>query len=431
MRWYQTLLFLSIFTARIALADDTVSYTVVAGDSCGKIAKKFFGASARYDLIHKYNQLGPTPHKLKPGTILILPAAKSDADAVLTQKKGDVEARSPDSNWADAKRGQDLFKAWKVGAKEAASAEITFRDDSAIYMRENTVVVIYGDTSSSTKKTEASISEATLEKGTLRSRLDELSGKKVVINTLSSKTDLTGGTSIISVDETNTTRVANHEGKSAKVTSNDVKGASVTVKPGMGSKVEPKKAPSKPKPLPQTPVWKTSDITLLSYDGTANVYGEWLPVAVADSYQLELLQGKEVIKEITTPGNAATFDFQKLPVGIYQVRVSAIDSDKFEGNPSKKLTISIISLATSPASTDLSAYKILVGSYFVAPDGFLCSVPGGQPSQKIKAQQAGDLNILCANKTITLEEIRLRAYEVKSIVFNKVGIFFTPSEFRL
>ena len=429
MRWFQALLFLSCLGAQVALADETVSYTVVAGDSCGKIAKKFFGASARYDLIHKYNQLGPTPHKLKPGTILILPAAKSDADAVLTQKKGSVEACSPSCK--DAKRGQDLFKTWKVDSKESASAEITFRDDSAIYMRENTVVVIYGDTSSDAKKTEVSISAAKLEQGTLRSRLDELSGKKVVITTTSSKTDLTGGTSVVSVDGDGNTRVANHEGKSAKVSSTDVKGKPVEVKPGMGSKVEPKKAPSKPKPLPPAPLWKSADLTIVSYEGTANVRGEWEPVSVAASYHLELLQGKEVVQGLTLPANASSFDLQSLPAGLYQVRVSATDSDKFEGAPSKKLTLSIIGLATSPSSTDLSERKILVGSYFVAPDGFLCATPGGKPSQQIEAQQAGALSIFCENKTTKLEEIRLRAYERTPVVFGKVGLFFIPDRYRL
>jgi hypothetical protein len=417
MRWFQSLLFLSYFVAQSALADDTFQYTVVAGDSCGKIAKKFYGATARYDMIHKYNQLGPTPHKLKPGTVLTLPSVKTndDPDAVLSQKKGNVEARSPsDSDWKNAERGQDLFKAWKVGSKEAATAEITFRDDSSIYMRENTVVVIYGDTSSEAKKTESTITEASLEKGTLSSHLDALSGKKVTVTAGTSKTDLTGGSAVISVDELGATRVCNQEGKSAKVSSTDVKG-SVEVKPGMGTKVEPKKAPTKPKPIPTAPLWTTAAVTLVSYayanGGTASVHGEWEPVKDAASYHLELLQDKAVLENMTLPANASAFDFEKLPAGIYQVRVSAIDKDKFEGKPSKKLIVSVAGIATEPPSDDIITHRILVGSYFVAPIGFLCSVAGGKASAKIEVQKAGAFNISCENETTKLQEIRLQAYE--------------------
>ena len=40
--------------------------------------------------------------------------------------------------------------AWHVSTEEAASAEVTFRDESQIQMRENTLVIIYGGTANDT-----------------------------------------------------------------------------------------------------------------------------------------------------------------------------------------------------------------------------------------------------------------------------------------
>ena len=53
---------------------ETFEYTVRDGDTCAAIAKRFFGDAKRYDIIHQYNPgMGPTPHDLKAGRILILP----------------------------------------------------------------------------------------------------------------------------------------------------------------------------------------------------------------------------------------------------------------------------------------------------------------------------------------------------------------------
>ncbi len=55
-------------------APPLVDYVVQDGDTCQTIARKIYGSSKHLKLLHANNQLGPLPHKLKPGTILKVPA---------------------------------------------------------------------------------------------------------------------------------------------------------------------------------------------------------------------------------------------------------------------------------------------------------------------------------------------------------------------
>jgi hypothetical protein len=59
---------------------ETFDYTVVAGDSCGRIAQRFYGAWRRFDVILRFNprltegvQRGACGPFLRPGVVLTLP----------------------------------------------------------------------------------------------------------------------------------------------------------------------------------------------------------------------------------------------------------------------------------------------------------------------------------------------------------------------
>lgn len=51
------------------------TYTVVAGDSLSKIAKKFYGNANSWKVIFDANQavVGPNPNLIKPGQVLTIP----------------------------------------------------------------------------------------------------------------------------------------------------------------------------------------------------------------------------------------------------------------------------------------------------------------------------------------------------------------------
>ena len=57
-----------------AQAQEVQEYRVRRGDTCGQIARRVYGHSRRYDVIHQANpELGAMPHHLTPGQTLRLP----------------------------------------------------------------------------------------------------------------------------------------------------------------------------------------------------------------------------------------------------------------------------------------------------------------------------------------------------------------------
>ena len=386
-------------------------YTVKKGDSCAGIAKRFFGSRKAYDRIHDHNPgMGPTPHKLVPGTVLKLPREKSKPDAKVTASERKVEARSPsDSDWKNAGQGFELFRGWRVSTLERAFAEVTFRDASRIYMRENTLVIIYGGTEGSARRTSTT---AKLDKGALRSRLGELSGgKSLTVETPSANTELAGGSALITVDEQGTSRVANHGGGKAKVRSGK-RGKAVEVPERMGSKVKKGKAPTPPKPLPDTPTWLADNAgTYLVPDGAVGtIEGEWNSVAKAETYRVEvgrMAQGGFVMTSVQVPKNATRFEVHGLPPGEYFATVAAVDDDAFESPPSRLYQTKVISAPLVAPTGDAVAppppepgkpmppVKVLPGARLDVPTGLTCGLGDAAPATEVLATGAGVQQVRC------------------------------------
>ena len=103
-----------------ASAETTTDYTVKDGDTCLGIAIGVLGDRAQLATIHRLNpQLGKTPHVLRAGQILKLPDVKQKPDATLARTYNTVELRRAGVDaWSPAAVGAELFRAWRVGARE-------------------------------------------------------------------------------------------------------------------------------------------------------------------------------------------------------------------------------------------------------------------------------------------------------------------------
>ena len=390
---------------------ELIDYVIQPGETCSKISQKMFGNRRAWDLIHKHNpKMGPLPHKLVPGEILKLPAAKADADAQLTYVRRNVQTREPKKpDWNRAKPGKDLYRGWRVNTLARSAADVTFRDESVVQMRANTLVIIYGgDARSARRRT----SSATLERGTLRSRLGEL---RLQVTTPSARADLNRGSSVVSVDEAGLSRVSNHEGGAARVRASKGK-AAVSVKPGFGTKVASgERKPSKPKALPESPQWSSDTVVFFSglHHQGASIRGQWQSTEQAKNYRVEVLAGRddgEPIAALTVPSSITKFEIHRLPQGDYFARISALDDDWFESKPSKPLHIQVALVdvqlpgqATQEVAIDSmgdsldapEVQKILVGTRLIAPAGFKCGLPEKERANEILLQDEGDTQIEC------------------------------------
>ncbi|MBL4634536.1 MAG: FecR domain-containing protein, partial [Kofleriaceae bacterium] len=263
-------------------------YTVVPGDSCVGIATRELGARKAYKTIHKYNALGPTPHRLRPGSILRLPRRQTVADAKVSSAVGKVQFRKAvEPLWSKANFGQELYRSWRVWSQKKSTALVTFRDNSSVSLRSDTILVIYGPAGSNARQR---IVRADLESGGLRTRLAALENK-LIVQTESSRIELRGGSSVISADaRTQSTSISNHEGRAMRVNSRRKRRTkAVSVAPGKGTWVDRGKAPAPPRDLPEAPTLTTTSALALglAHKGVA-IHGQFTRVAAAEKYRVEI-----------------------------------------------------------------------------------------------------------------------------------------------
>lgn len=396
-------------------------YTVKKGDTCGSVAKRELGARKAYDKIHKHNPwMGPLPHKLKAGMVLKLPRevkgpAKPDAEVTAAHRQ--VEARSPkDDNWTSAAQGLDLFRGWRVNTLERSFAEVTFVDKSRIQLRENTLVIIYGGSDAQARRTST---RAKLDRGALRSRLGELSGRAPLeIETPSADASM-GGPGLVAVDDAGAARVSNHGKSAATVTARSGKKKKVKVPSLMGSKVEKGKDPTRPKPLPATPTWLSSNPTtfVIPAGGPGTLTGQWKEVKDAHRYRIEIGEMKAggfVMTSVNVPSGVDRFEAHNLPAGEYFATVAAVDNDQFESPPSKLHEASLVpaklvspdgvDLAPAPATSNAkptdapAAIRVLPGTELQAPSGLSCTADdASEPAQTFRFLAAGSTSVRCVD----------------------------------
>ena len=358
----KTIAAILILAASTARADDSYDYTVKKGDTCAAIAIRELGDRAAVDKIHALNPgMGPSPHDLVPGRVLKLPRpVAAGADAKLSTSHGAVRVRKPTvEDWDAAKVGMDLFRTWRVNSRERSSAEVTFHDTSRLFMRENTIVIIFGPTAS---RTEASpTAEAELESGALETRLEAM--RHVVVRTPSTQADLGAGHSLVTVDAGGTSIVGNHGGTPVKVRGVDAKhrpiGKGVAVAQGMGSKIAPAKLPDPPRPLPPAPAWGPVPSAFVELaGGGATISTSWQAVSVAATYRVELLDGNGgELLAVQVPATATRFEAHGLPPGAYVAHVSTIDTEGFESirSTDHAMTVAAAQLFAPGSKTAIAA----------------------------------------------------------------------------
>lgn len=381
-----------------AHAEALNDYVVKPGDSCAAIARKVFGDARQWRRLGEHHPefCGPKPGVMLPGTVLRLPwsgepgvAAPSSeieptqpepatADAQVTTVVQRVEAKAPDApDWVQALRGTDLFRGWRVSTGDASAAELTFRDQSVLQLRQNALVIIYGQTAQATRRP---TSRARLERGELKSRLAELAGE-LTVETEAAETLLGPGVGLVSVDAAGASLVARHEGTPAVV---KAAGARVEVPAGTGSKIAKGQPPSPPTALPPTPTWAPGPSEFGPHQPLTLA---WSPVEGAARYRIEISRradGGEPVASAEFSGPPLQLSLA-LPPGRYQATLAVLDATGFEGRPSAPralaLSPALIELPGGGIPSNLQPFLVPVGTRIVPPEGFRCGLDGQPPAE--------------------------------------------------
>lgn len=383
-------------------AEPTRDYVVRAHETCLEIAVRELGDGKLLPDLHRLNpQLGPLPHHLKQGQIIKLPVgAAADPDAHLTDQRGDVEVRrAGEAEWLRRETGAGLFRAWRVGARARATAQVTFRDTSSIAMRENSVVVIFGSTS---KDASVGTFKATLETGALRTRLG--AKRMVLVETTAGEVRLEQGRAVLSADP-RATRVSNHSGAAVTLRGANPKKA-VSIGAGFGSTVAARKDPTPPRPLPPAPQWTdTAALLAVGWSGRGGrLQATWQGSAAR--YHIELARDPDLTMvdvALEVGGNVTTLDAQQLPVGEYYLAVSAIDEAGLESAPSVLRAVRVIELPLPAAAlaTD-DGVRVGLGTTFELPPNVRCSTSSAPATSRVEFDTAGEVALRCEGSNAPL-----------------------------
>ncbi|MGM0555516.1 MAG: FecR domain-containing protein [Myxococcota bacterium] len=415
-----TLVVCSAFSA--SAQEKFQTYTVKKGDTCTSIAREFYGDAQAYHHIHEYNDLSEQGYACRAGTELKLPILPDQPEAKLMARAGDVRAKPPKASWDPVDVGAEIYEAWRVNTLERSRAELGFRDNSNLQMTENTLVVIYGPSRERAETRRTVSRRAKVEEGRLKTRLADLSGSRMDVETPDARVQFASGNGQVTVDD-GESRIANHSGKAASVSASDGSGT-VAVKSGQGTRVPQGKPPEPPRPLPPTPTWsKDFAPKALTLGGSnSTVSATWNAVSGANAYYIEVSRSRrqvDVLFSQKVPADITSLEMRNLPPGDYFVSIVSIDDDKFESIPSKLRELRILAMGVEPGDVVTADQRaVLLGATLEAPRGMKCAVGETPPAEAITLTSPGEHELTCSadgmSVSTTVEAIAPTATRVSS-----------------
>ncbi len=326
-------------------------YIVQPGDSCWSIAQRFFGKGLRYDIIHRYNRLGPLPHLLTPGQRIRLPLGAGGSDARVNWLRRDVKAKSPRAtDWRRAKRNMELWKLYRVTTGNDSSAGIRFVDQSHLYMRQKALLVIYGGSAPQSRGKRRVKTTVVLKRGTIKgglARLDREAG--LVVRTPSGRVTLKSKLSQVEVDQLKTSIISVYHGVADVL----AKGFKVIVPTNHGTYVKRGRRPAKPIPLPAPPRWEGSTgdaVVLVPHGHKGGFEARWKNAPRARRFRVEVARDarfNQILVDAVVGAGIRRFQAKALGLGTYWARVASIDRYKLEGRPSAAIRVKVLPLRAS------------------------------------------------------------------------------------
>ncbi|MBN2416270.1 FecR domain-containing protein [bacterium] len=257
--------------------------------------------------------------------------------AVLSEKRGTVQYRSPDYvRWTEALKNQELKEEEQLRTLSQSFGTIRFVDGSVIQMDENALIVI-----EAVRKdviTNAHSADVLVVEGDVSVFIKNLSDKSdISVKNPGVETDIRSRNFLTSRDRQETIRISNFDGEIDVIS----RGKTVTLEQNQGTKVLKDTPPADPSLLPDAPdpVSPRDEETL----GSRRVLFSWTPEAPAAAYSVQIARNAEctdVIARIEA-GTEAKAVWDAETNGNYYWRIRAVDRDRMSGPWSKPYRFSV------------------------------------------------------------------------------------------
>ncbi|MDI3290121.1 FecR domain-containing protein [Polyangium sp. 15x6] len=343
-----------------------VHWGVQKGETCEDIAKVMYGAAAHVPLVSRYNRVDCTSRKPLPeGITLILPkGVTSVPDARIKSSHPDVRGRPSGGAWDAIATGTALYRNHNVQTMDEGRAHIEFIDHTHVFLAQNTLVVIYGTAG----KTRVSKTPPTveIEAGEVQAGLSALRGEPAEVAVPDGGVVRAESKDTVVERKKARTTVAVFDGKAAVQSG----GKTVSVPKNYGTRFEGTAPPAAPRPLPPAPRWEDggSPSVVLAPPGTAVLTTSWNPVEKAKAYRLEVSRDEgfhDLVVREEIPAEVRSFRAEKMPPGLYRVRVRAIDVEEYLGVASDVRTIDVVAAELRGEGARFEGKTVTVNPYGV------------------------------------------------------------------
>jgi len=321
-----------------------LQWTVQEGETCADISTALYGDPRHTDLVERYNALSCSESKpIAAGTTLVLPDKVTTLPtASLKSMAPSVRARPAGGSWQPASPGMPLYRNDNVNTLDRARADIRFVDRTRVVLAEHTLVVIFG-TAAQTRVSRTDPAAVQLDEGEVEAGLAALAGRSVGIAVQGgARVDAASRDTVVRKKPARTT-VSVFDG-AAKVQS---AGTTVDVPENNGSSFQPSRPPTPPRPLPPPASWAPGSPggVRLAVDSHATIDASWGPVDRAVAYRIEVAVDPEfhdLVAREEVPATVRSFRGDRLPPGVYHLRVRAIDDEDYLGLSTSTLTFTIV-----------------------------------------------------------------------------------------
>jgi OmpA family protein/FecR-like protein len=243
----------------------------------------------------------------------------------IPSKSGDV---------LSAKQYDELFRYDKINTESKSRSGIEFNDKNLLILEENSLMVIFGEITSSFSELLDDKFHVELKYGRLYNKLENMKGKPMNVKTPAADLELYSSLNDVEYSN-NQTLTSVYEGYGLVL----AQGETVKVNEGFGVKVETGKEPEPPVKLPDVPGYLNIADRNPLLDGE-KVYFNWEGQAEEYSVQIALDDSFEnVIREEKVSENSIDLE---LGYGTYFVRTRAIDSVGLKSDYSPHIDLEIL-----------------------------------------------------------------------------------------
>jgi hypothetical protein len=245
-------------------------------------------------------------------------AANHKVKAKVYDMEGEVD-KQPAGNfsWISLHKNDNLKEQDKVRTMHSSYADIIFKDESHIFLDENSMMLIKNLRENQLKKTNSSA--IVMVKGDLQALLNSTNSKDFKIDIPEIKTAINSNYFWLKRNRKKDVSISNYDGTIQVASA----GKSVTVKKNEGVKVKYKKPPSNPIKLLNPPQkLMLNDAYDLSWEKVRNAVKYQIQVASNQFFQKDIVINKKLSKNFLTVSG--------LKDGVYYWRVRSID---YQGLP--------------------------------------------------------------------------------------------------